>query len=181
MTLLNYWHYIFLGISFFMLLGGLVASLKQGNKKLIIPMVISVTLVTSLLAFFSIMVVDKYTKVVKLSKVKNKRLLSTEQIIYTGFVSNTGNHPIGKVYFKVKLVNRGHATGNVKGGNFYKPNGIMDFFSGIGGGDSKPQSITKEFLVAKNMRPGTGKSFRVYFKYPGYFRSVADFTEVHGK
>ena len=181
MTLLNYWHYIFLGIAFLLFLAGMVGAFKQEKKQLIIPMVISVTLVTTLLAFFSVMVVDKYTKKVELSKLKNKRLLSTEQIVYTGFVKNTGNHTIGKVHFEIKLVNRGHATGNVKGGNFYKPSGIFDFFSGIGGGDDKPQCITKEFLVAKNLKPGTGKSFRVHFRYPGYFRSVAHFAEVSGK
>ena len=134
------------------------------------------------LVFFSIIVIDKYTKKVELSKLKNKRLLSTEQIVYTGFIKNTGNHTIGKVYFEIKLVNRGHATGNVKGGNFYKPSGFSDFFSGFGGSrDTKAQTITKEFLVAKNLKPGTGKSFRVYFKYPGYFRSVADFSEVYGR
>lgn len=182
MTLLNYWHYIFLGISLIIFIAGIVGALRQEKKKLIIPMIISVTLVSALLAFFSVMVVDKYTKKVVLSKVKNKRLLSTEQIVYTGFVNNTGNHPIGKVYFEVKLVNKGHATGNVKGGNFYKPNGIMEFFENIGGGgDDKPQTITKKFLVAKNLKPGTGKSFRVHFRFPAYFRSVAQFTEVHGK
>ncbi|MCD6173005.1 MAG: DUF2393 family protein [Sulfurimonas sp.] len=181
MTLLNYWHYVFLGISLLVFIGGVISSLRQ-EKKLILPMLISVTLISVLFAIFSVLVVDKYTKKVELLKVKNKRLLSTEQIIYTGFVKNIGNYPIGKVTFKVKLVNKGHATGNVKGGNFYKPSGIVEFF---GGGFSmhndKPQSITKEFLVAKNLKPGTAKPFRVYFKYPGYFRSVADFTEVSGK
>ncbi|MDQ7045847.1 MAG: DUF2393 family protein [Sulfurimonas sp.] len=183
MTLLNYWHYIFLGLSLLIFLSGLVAALKQKDKKLIIPMILSMALVSILLAFFSMMVVDKYTKVVKLSKLKNKRLLSTEQIVYTGFVNNVGNHAIGKVYVEIKLINKGHATGNVKGGNFYKPNGIMDFIDNLSGGasDAKPQTITKEFLVAKNLKPGTGKSFRVYFKFPGYFRSVAQFTKVRGK
>ena len=181
MTLLNYWHYIFLGLSLLMFIGGIVVSFKQ-KKNLIIPMIISVTLVSAVFAIFSVLVVDKYTKVVKLYKVKNKRLLSTEQIIYTGIVKNEGNHPIGKVVFKIKLVNKGHATGNVKGGNFYKPSGFMDFFGGgFGMRDDKPQSVTKEFVVAKNLKPGTSKSFRVYFRYPGYFRSVADFAEVSGR
>jgi hypothetical protein len=126
------------------------------------------------------MVVDKYTKKVGLYKLKNKRLLSTEQIIYTGIVKNEGNHKIGEVIFEIKLVNKGHATGNVKGGNFYKTSGFWDFF---GGSNKmyKPQSITKEFVVAKNLKPGDAKSFRVYFKYPPYFRSVADFAEVSGR
>jgi len=182
MTLFNYWHFVFFGIIFLILIGGLIASFRQTEKKLILPMLLSVTLISVFLAFFSVMVVDKYTKKVELFKLKNKRLLSTEQIIYTGIVKNTGNHTIGQVTFEIKLVNRGHATGNVKGGNFYKPNGIMDFFGGgMGMSNDKPQSITKEFVVAKNLKPGTAKSFRVYFRYPPYFRSVADFAEVSGR
>lgn len=179
MTILNYWHYLFLAIIGFIFIGGIVASFRQEKKKMIFPMLLSVTLISVFLAAFSVLIVDKYTKKVVLLKVKNKRLLSTEKIIYTGYVKNTGNYIIGKVTFEVKLVNRGHATGNVKGGNFYKTSGFFDFFGGANK-MNKPQSITKEFVVAKNLKPGAAKPFRVHFDYPGYFRSVADFTEVSG-
>jgi len=179
MTLFNYWHYLVLAIIGLIFIGGVFASLKQEKKKMILPMLLSVTLVSIFLASFSVLIVDKYTKKVELFKVKNKRLLSTEKIIYTGYVKNTGNYMIGEVTFEVKLVNKGHATGNVKGGNFYKTSGFFDFF---GGANKlyKPQSITKEFIVARNLKPGAAKPFRVHFDYPGYFRSVADFTEVSG-
>ncbi len=180
MTLFNYWHFIILGIIALILLVGVVSALRQTNKKLIVPMLISTVLVTALMAGFSIVAVDKYTKKVKLYKLKNKRLLSTEQIIYTGVVKNEGKFPIGKVKFEIKLVNKGHATGNVKGGNFYKASGFMDFFSGgMGMSKHKPQSITKEFIVAKNLKPGAAKAFRVYFRYPPYFRSTAQFAKVY--
>ncbi|MDF1874760.1 DUF2393 family protein [Sulfurimonas sp. SAG-AH-194-I05] len=182
MTLLNYWHYVAFAIIFIIFIGGVVASFKQ-EKKLVLPMFLSVFLISIFLVVFSVLIVDKYTKKVEVYKVKNKRLLSTEQIVYTGSVKNTGNHAIGKVRVKIKLVNKGHATGNVKGGNFYKPSGIFDFFGGGGMGITrdKPQTIEKEFLVAKNLKPGTAKTFRVYFRYPGYFRSVAQFVEVSGR
>lgn len=182
MTLLNYWHYIFLGISFLILLIGIISALKQESKKLVLPMLITSILVSALLAFFSIIVVDKYTKKVEIVKIKNKRILSTEKIIYSGVVKNTGNHKIGKVTIEIKLVNKGHATGNVKGGNFYKASGFFDFFSGSAGIDrSKPQSIKKTFIIATNLKAGAAKQFRVNFRYPGYFRSVADFVEVNGR
>ncbi len=179
MTLFNYWHYFSLAIILLIFTGGVVASLRQENKKLGFQMLLSITLVTVLLSVTSVFIVDKYTKEVKLYKMKNKRLLSTEKIIYTGIVKNEGHYTIGEVKVKIKLVNKGHATGNVKGGNFYKPSGIADFFSGSGK-LFKPQSITKEFVVAKNLKAGNAKSFRVYFDYPPYFRSVADFTTVSG-
>jgi hypothetical protein len=132
------------------------------------------------MAVFSVIVVDKYTKVPKLYKLHNKRLLNIEKIVYTGIVRNEGNYEIGKVTFEIKIVNKGHATGNVKGGNFYKPSGFMNFFSGGYNLHAKPQTITKEFIVAKNLKPGDAKAFRVHFDYPGYFRNVSQFSKVWG-
>jgi len=180
MTLLNYWHFITFGFIFLIFAAGIVSGFKQENTKMKITMIIIVTVVSTLLAGFSVVVVDKYTKNVGLYKLKNKRLLSTEQIIYTGIVKNEGKHKIGKVTFEIKLVNKGHATGNVKGGNFYKSSGFFDFFSGGFNIKTQPQSVTKEFVVARNLKPGTAKSFRVHFRYPPYFRSTAQFTKVWG-
>jgi hypothetical protein len=180
MTLLNYWHYIVFSVLFFLYIGGIVASLKQTNKKLVFPMLVSVTLVIGLVTVFSVLVVDKYTKVVKLYKLTNKRLLSTEQIIYYGTVKNEGNFEIGEVTFELKMVNKGHVTGNVKAGSFYSPSGFMDFFGGGADILFKPQTIKKEFVVAKNLKPGQAENFRVYFDYPPYFRSVSQFSTVNG-
>lgn len=180
MTLLNYWHFITFGVIFLIFIAGAVAAMKQEDPKIKVGMFISITLVTVFLAGFSVIVVDKYTKKVKVYKLKNKRLLSTEQIVYSGIVKNVGNHKIGKVTFEIKLVNRGHATGNVKGGNFYKSSGFMDFFTSDFNKTHKPQSVTKEFIVAENLKPGTSKAFRVYFRYPPYFRSTAQFSKVWG-
>jgi hypothetical protein len=180
MTLFNYWHFIVFFVIFVIFVGGVIASLRQEDNKLKFGMLLSVSLISLFLAVFSVIVVDKYTKNVKLYKMENKRLLSTEQIIYTGIVKNEGNHEIGKVTFEIKLVNKGHATGNVKGGNFYKASGFLDFFSGGYDLNFKPQSVTKEFVVATNLRPGEAKAFRVYFDYPPYFRSTSQFAKVYG-
>ncbi len=179
-TSFNYWHFIVLGVIFFIFIGGLVSAYRQEDKKLFYPMILSVTLITVLLAGFSMVVVDKYTKIPKLYKIDSKRLLSIEKVVYSGIVKNEGNHNIGKVYFEIKLVNKGHVTGNVKGGSYFKASGFFDFFSGKSKTLSKPQSITKEFVVAKNLKPGEAKAFRVNFKWPPYFRSVSDFTKVYG-
>ena len=180
MTLLNYWHYIVFAIIFLLFIGGVVSSLRQKSAKLRLSMLFSVTLISIFLAIFSVVVVDKYTKKVSLYKLKNKRILSIEKIIYTGIVKNEGKFPIGKVLLEIKLVNRGHATGNVKGGNFYKASGFFDFFSGGYNLNMKPQTVTKEFVVARNLKPGHSKPFRVYFDFPPYFRSVSQFTKVYG-
>ena len=180
MTLFNIWHFIVLGMFAILFIVGVIASLRQKNRKLVLPMLFSVTLVVGVFAAFSTLVVDKYTKKVKLYKMENKRLLSIEKIIYTGIVKNEGNYKIGKVTFEIKLVNKGHVTGNVKAGSFFSPSGIVDFFGSGSARRYKPQSITKEFVVAKNLKPGKSKSFRVHFDYPPYFKSVTHFASVAG-
>lgn len=181
MTLFNYWHYIVLSLIFLMSVGGIITALKQKNQKLVYSMIFSVILISLFMAVFSVISIDKYTKKVQLDKLHNKRLLSTEEISYYGIVRNVGKFPVGTVVLEIKLVNKGHATGNVKGGNFYKPSGFMNFLSeGFGIKKNKPQTITKKFVIAKNLQPGRAKYFRVYFKYPPYFSSTAEFIKVYG-
>jgi len=181
-TELNYWHFIVLRFLFLMFISGAVFILKQSKPKIIFPMLTTLLLTFVLISGFSIMVVDKYTKKVKLYKLENKRLLSIEKIIYSGIVKNEGSHTIGKVVFEIKLVNKGHVSGNVKSGSFFKPSGFFDFFSITSSGSSgayKPQQITKKFVVARNLKPGEAKGFKVNFDYPPYFRNVSHFSKVY--
>lgn len=179
-TLFNTWHYIVLGIILLILIGGIVVAFKDENSKIRAQIIFSTLLITAIMAGFSVFVVDKYTKKAKLYKLENKRNLSTEQIMYRGFVKNEGDYEIGEVIFEIKLVNKGHSSGNVKGGSFFKPSGFFDFFSGESIRDkSKPQQITHEFVVAKNLKPGETREFRVYFDYPPYFRGVSHFSKIY--
>lgn len=180
MTAFNYWHFIVLSLIFILFLLGSYNAIQQKDTKTKLGMFFTVSLVTLFLAIFSVIIVDKYTKHVKLYKLKNRRLLSTEQIIYSGIVKNVGHHRIGKVTFEIKLVNQGNATGGMKGKVFYKSSGLFDFFNNGLHLKSKPQSLTKEFVVARNLKAGEIKVFRVYFKYPPYFRSPSQFPKVWG-
>ncbi len=176
-------HFIVLGVVFLILLFGIIAALKQDNNKLVLPMIFSVTFISVLVGAIGIAVVEKYTKKVKLIKVDNRRYLSQEKISYFGTVKNTGKYPVGKVYISIKLVNAGHVTGKAKaeGGGFYKASGLGDFFgSGAGKLYNKPQTIEKEFVIARNLKPGESARFRVTFNYPGYFKNVSHFIKVYG-
>ncbi len=179
MTELNYVHYITFFVIFLLFVFGVYKSLQQKKASLKTSMLFSVSLVALFLFILSVIVVDKYTKTVQLSKLKNKRLLSVEKIVYTGIVHNTGNFTIGKVTMEIKLVNRGHATGNVKGDNFFQSTGLFKFLNeGMGIDKDKPQTITKKFVIAEKLGAGKAKQFRVYFDYPPYFRNVSDFVSV---
>jgi hypothetical protein len=180
MIALNIWHYLSFSIGLIILVLGIIVSLKQKNKKLVMPMIFSVVLVTVVMGVFSVFIVDKYTKSVELYKLKNKRLLSVEKIIYSGVVKNTGDYSIGEVKFEIKLVNQGNAMGINKGGGFFKPSGFFDFFSMDGKQDNKVNSIKKVFVVAKDLKPGESKYFTVRFPFPPYFRQVSENAKVYG-
>lgn len=179
-TLFNYWHYLVVTLMMVTLLAGIVYAFKQEKRSLIFPIIFSITIISVMLAGIGIAVVDKYTKVAKLYKLENKRNLSTEQIMYSGIVKNEGKFEIGEVTFEIKLVNKGHVSGNVKAGSFYKPSGFFEFFgSEEEDKKNKPQQITREFVVARNLRPGESQEFRVYFDYPPYFSGVSHFSKVY--
>ncbi len=175
----NIIHFIVLGVVFIIFIVGVITSIKNGKQKLILPMIFSVTLLSLLLGGIGIAVVEKYTKKVKLVKISNRRYLSQEKISYFGFVKNTGKYPVAKVYLNIKLVNAGHNTGNVKGGSFFQNSGFADFFSKGADILYKPQKVEKEFVVARNLKPGEVIPFRVTFKYPPYFRNTADFIKIY--
>ena len=179
MTHLTIWHYLTLVIVLFIFAGGVFISLKQEKKKLILPMLFSVTLVSLAIAVISMFIVDKYTKEVELHKLKHKRILSIEKIIYTGVVKNTGNYTIGKVTLDLKLVSRGK-LGGLESTTFYKTSSFFDIFSGATKSNIGSNVLKKSFIVAKNLKPGQAKSFRVYFKFPPNFRNISEYAKVYG-
>ncbi len=174
-------HYLLFAFVGLVMLGGIIAAVRQENQKLVLPMAFSVILISVLVGAIGVAVVEKYTKKVKLLKVDNRRYLAQEKISYYGMVKNVGKYPVKKVYISIKLVNAGHVTGKQKaaGGGFYKPSGFADFFGGAGKLYNKPQTIEKEFLIARNLKPGESARFRVTFDYPGYFRNVSHFIKVY--
>ena len=178
-TYFTIWHWsaIIAGIILFFFL--VIVSLKEKNQKNIISMIFASFLVIVTAEVFAMMAIDKYTKIATLYGVKNTRILRNETIVFTGFVKNKGNYTIGEIKLNVKLVNRGHVTGNVKGGSFYRPSGLFDFFSSFGEKRTyKPQKVVEEFVVARKLAPGKATSFRVQMKYPPYFKHVSEFTTI---
>jgi len=178
MTLFNYWHYITIAVMFVIYIIGVIGANRTLEKKLKLPMITSFTVIMLLVLVFSLVAVDKYTKVVNLYKFENKRILSIEKIVYTGIVRNDGNHEVGEVTFEIKIVNKAREMG--KRASFFTPQGFSEFFGGGANILYRPQTIVKTFVVAKNLKPGDAKSFRVYFDYPAYFKNVSQFAKVYG-
>lgn len=182
MIAINIWHILVILLMLFVAGAGIYLTFKQQNKKLIFPMTFSIILVSALVVAFLLLAVDKYTKKVSVYKLENKRLLSLEKIVYTGFVKNEGDYPVGEVTFEVKLVNQGYATGSIGSTSFFTPSGFKEFFSGGGANIlyNKPQIIKKQFVVARNLKAGEAVPFRVVFDFPPYFRNVKQYTDIFG-
>lgn len=178
MTYFTIWHYLVVLVAILLIALGVFFAVKQQERKIVISMIFSIVLVIILLAGFTLVAIDKYTKKVYLGNVENHRILSLEKIVYTGVVQNIGNYNIGEVTLEIRLVNKAHKTGNIKPGSFFSPSGFIEFFGGGMNILYKPQTIVKRFVVAKNLKPGKAQSFRVMFDYPPYFEQVSQFTTI---
>ncbi len=179
-TYFTIWHWATvagLAIVFLLLV---ILSLREKNQKNIISMIFASFLVIMTTGVFAMLALDKYTKEATLYGVKNTRILRNETIVFTGYVKNKGNYKIGKITLKVKLVNRGHVTGNVQGGKLYKPSGFFDFIGSFGSDSRavKVQKVEEEFVVARNIEPDKASFFRVELPYPPHFKHVAQYTSI---
>ena len=179
-TYFTFWHWVAVAIFAILFFTLTLMSLKEKDTKNILSMIFASFLVIVTAGAFTIMALDKYTKEATLYGVKNTRILRNETIVFTGFVKNKGDFPIGQIVLTVKLVNKGHVTGNVKGGSFYKPSGLLDFFSSFGEKKAsyKVQKVEEDYVVAEMIEPGKAKYFRVEMPYPPYFKHVSEFTSI---
>lgn len=176
-TYMTIWHYGALLIGAIIFLLTIVLAINEERSSVRNSIIISSFLVNTLLAFIILMALDKYTKKAEVFNLDNHRLLQTEQIVFTGIVKNVGNYTIGKVELEIKLVNKGHVSGNVKGGTFYKPSGFSDMF-GNNAKDYQPQTMIETPVIAENLKPGETRRFRVAYDYPPYFKGVTQFTRI---
>jgi len=68
----------------------------------------------------------------------------------------------------------------INGGNIFKTSNFFDLFSS---GENilynnKPQTIEREFVIARNLQPKVSTSFHVRFDFPPYFSNVSVITKV---
>lgn len=178
-TFLNIWHYIFLAIAFSIFISGIVVAMKKENSKIKYQIIFSFFLLSSVFGLFSLFVVDQYTKEAKVYKLENKRNLYTEKIMYSGIVKNEGDYEIGEVTFEIKLVNGKRGGSDFKEGDFFKPNSFFNIFLGSSNSNNRPQQISKEFVIAKNLKPKESREFIVYLDFPPYFEGVIDFFYIY--
>lgn len=177
-TYFTAWHYFALVLGALIFILTVILAFYEKRPSIRNSVIFSSLLVNIVIGFVIIMALDKYTKKAEVYNLQNHRLLQTEQIVFTGVVKNVGNYTIGKVKLEIKLVNKGHVSGNVKAGTFYKASGFGDFFSGESGRDYQPQTLIETPVIAENLEPGESRHFRVRMDYPPYFKGVTQFTRI---
>ncbi len=162
-------HIITLVMLFIIFLILLVVSLKETRKKVLFAMIFSNFLVISMLAVFSMFVIDKYTKKARLEDMSSSRILLSESMAISGRVRNIGNFDISKCFLHVKLVNDALHSANLDGSTVYKPTSGLDFLTNKLGGNKKQSTLEKDFLIAKNLKVGELRNFSAFMRYPSYF------------
>ncbi len=163
-----HWITLFVFLLLFILL--VIVSKKETNPKIFWSMVFSSFLVTSMLAVFSMFVLDKYTKKAKLIKITHKRVLLNETIMFFGQVQNVGKFKIGRCKLEVKMVNNALNPNNISPKTFYAPRSGLGFL--FSSKNDKPSTIIKDFIIAKNLKPGQIINFSATMPYPAYFNNA---------
>ncbi|BBG64942.1 hypothetical protein NNO_0240 [Hydrogenimonas sp.] len=169
MTILHWLVLVFFIVLFILLV---VVSKKESRPNVFWSMVFASFLVTSTAAVFSMFVLDKYTKKAKLVSIKNTRLLRSEEIVFKGKVENVGKFKIGQCKLTIKMINNPLEAGKLSGSQVFKPSGLGDFFSMKESKQERPNTIEREFVVAKNLEPREVRPFTIHMKYPPYFRKT---------
>ncbi|WP_458700744.1 DUF2393 family protein [Sulfurospirillum sp. 1307] len=178
MTYFTILHWITLLILFIIFIIFNIIALKQTNKKILVSMIFSNFLVISMLAVFSMFVLDKYTKIARLENVSQKRVLMNESFAITGQIRNIGRFDIGQCKLEVKLVNNAITNSQLGGSNVFKPtSGLSELFGRKT--NQKPSTVIKEFVIAKNFKSGELRNFTVMMRYPAYFEKTSLFYKLY--
>jgi hypothetical protein len=141
---------------------------KTMDKKLFLPVLISVSLVTLLGSVFSIFVLDKYTKKGAIvGDIKKQRILRNETMRIFGEIKNVGKFKINQCKLNIKFINKAFGSSSLTGAAVFKPRGFGDLGKQTKG--EKAQVLEENFVAVKSLKPGQKKRFTKYIKYPPYF------------
>lgn len=177
-TYLTIWHYLGLIISLLIFTGIAIASISEKNMSTRLWIIFTGLIITFAIAAFSLMAIDKYTKVAEVYNLEHHRNFNTEEIIFTGIVKNTGDYPIGEVTLEIKMINHGNISGSVKAGIFSQPYGVTDFFSSRSD-KVQLQAVLESVTIAENLDSGESRQFRIALDYPPYFKGMTLYTKIH--
>jgi len=163
-TLLH-WFIILLIFLIFSLVLVLTIRNHDGKSSLFAPIVANI-FITTIIAFFAIYGLDKYTKVARLENITQKKVLINESFSISGQIRNIGNFQIGRCTLEVKISNElGDTAGS--GSIVFEPKSAFDNLFSKDSGNSV--DTTKEFVIAENLHKNEMRNFTVFMRYPPSF------------
>ena len=172
-------HVITLVILFILFIILLILSFKETRKKVLFAMIFSNFLVISMLAVFSMFVLDKYTKKARLENVSQSRILLNESLVLHGRIRNIGKFGISKCFLHVKLVNDAVSLDNLNGSTVYKPTSGLGFLTNKIDNKDKKSTIEKNILIAKNLKVRELRNFSASMRFPPYFKKPRLIYKLH--
>lgn len=106
-TAFTIWHYLDFILIASLLAVAIVYTLRQKSLVQKGSYIATYSVFALMLLGFTLVAINGYTKQVLLVNVKNHRFLSTESIIYTGTVRNTGDYDVGHVEIEIEIFDKG--------------------------------------------------------------------------
>lgn len=161
-----------ISIVFFILLFILltIISIKEDNKKILFSMIFSSFLLCVSIGFFSMLIIDKYTKMAELLETNHTRVLSNETIVVSGRVKNTGSFDIGRCEIVIKIVNNPIKGGSLRGSDVFNPK--TSFLEMLGVNSAEESSTTNySATIAKNLKAGEIRNFSASFRFPPSYKN----------
>ncbi len=161
-------HWIAIAIIFILFFLFLILTLQNRDEKssLLAPILTNI-FAMSILGFFSMYILDKYTKIAELDNVVQKKILVNESFAISGQIRNIGHFEIARCTLEVKVSNGAiEKTGTDSA--IFVPKSIFDGLFKRNS-DEIQVDTTKEFVIAENLYPGEMRNFTVFMRYPPSF------------
>lgn len=168
------WHYVD-----FILIATLFAlavfyTLKQKDLPQKSSYIATYSIAALVLLLLTNIAINQYTKKVVLLNVKDQRFLSTESIIFTGTVRNTGDYDVGEVEIEIEIFDKGLKK---QGKLSFESSAFKDYFGKNNSEVHQPSFLFRR-TVAKELKAGHSKHFAVSIDYPSYFQGYTDKQRV---
>lgn len=161
-------HWIVLAviILLFILFLILIIQNHDGKSSLIAP-ILTDLFTMSIIAIFSIYILDKAIKVAVLENVVQKKILLNESFSISGQIRNAGKFELAKCTLEVKMSNNSVEKTGTDGAIFVPKSAFDALFKSSS--DEFTIDTTKEFVIAEDLYPGEIRNFTVFMRYPASF------------
>jgi hypothetical protein len=148
-------------------------SIREKNLKTMVAMIFSSFLLTVSATVISMIVLDKYTKKVKILTYTTQKDLAHESVIVRGVLQNVGKYEVGYCTLEIRVSNNPRGR---RASSYFTPTKSLDFMGDVG---NKVSSVTVEEDVAENLAPGEKKKFFTSVRYPTYFENPKYTLKLH--